>query len=83
LILSTGPADYHIIPVSKITKVEVLPEENNSPKQSSNGAVKPEERKASPKFEPPPKPPGVSAFGYKLFLALNKTYVHLALLRQA
>jgi len=65
LVLSTGPSEYHIIPLAKVTKYEIIPHE--SPKAGSRvqGSKERETRLV--------KPPGVSNLGHKIFLALAKT----------
>lgn len=73
--MSTGPFDYHIIPVSKIVKCEVLPRDESPSKHlGDDAAEKEKERQAKLKEEKLARPPGVSNFGHKLFLALDKTY---------
>jgi hypothetical protein len=74
LVLSTGPFDYHIIPLSKISKCEVLSRDESPPKRPvDEAAEKEKERQAKLKEEKLAKPPGVSNAGHRLFLMLDKT----------
>jgi hypothetical protein len=82
LVLSTGPTDYHIIPVSKVVSCDVLSPAEASSKRQDDGAAEKEkekekERQAKLREEKLAKPPGVSNSGHRLFLALNKTYACL------
>jgi hypothetical protein len=72
--LSTGPFDYHIIPLNKISKYEVLSRDESPPKRPVDEATEKEkERQAKLKEEKLVKPPGVSNTGHRLFLMLGKT----------
>lgn len=74
VVLSTGPFDYHIIPLSKISRCEVLTRDESPPKRTvDEAAEKEKERQAKLKEERLVKPPGVSGIGHKLFLTLDKT----------
>jgi hypothetical protein len=74
LVLSTGPSDYHIIPLSKILKYEVLSRDESPPKRSIGEAVEKEkERQAKLKEERLVKPSDVSSTGHRLFLMLDRT----------
>lgn len=74
LVLSTGPSDYHIIPLSKISRYEVLSRDESPPKRAMDEAAEKEkERQAKLKEERLIKPPGVSSIGHRLFLMLDKT----------
>jgi hypothetical protein len=76
LVLNTGPFDYHIIPVSKIVKCEVLSRDESPSKRTGDDAAEKEkekERQAKLREERLARPSGVSNIGYKLFLALDKT----------
>jgi hypothetical protein len=72
--LSTGLFDYHIIPLSKVSKYELLSRDESPPKRSAEEAAEKEkERQAKLKEERLIKPPGVSNIGHRLFLMLDKT----------
>jgi hypothetical protein len=73
--LSTGPFDYHIIPLQKIISCEIVTQKDPSPERSKDdgGATKEREKQAKLKEERLIKPPGVSSAGYKIFLMLGKT----------
>jgi len=72
--LSTGPVDYHIIPINKISRYEVLSRDESPTKRPLDEAVEKEkERQAKLKEEKLVKPPGVSNAGHRLFLMLDKT----------
>jgi len=82
LVLSTGPTDYHIIPISMITKYEVLSKDGTSSKRSVDDSaarekerdkVREKERQTSSKEGWLIKPSGVSTLGHKLFLMLDRT----------
>jgi len=74
LVLSTGPFDYHIIPLSKISRYEVISRDESPSKRSADEvAEKEKERQAKLKEERLAKPPGVSNVGHRLFLMLDKT----------
>ncbi len=74
LVLSTGPFDYHIIPLPKISRYEVLSRDESPPKRPTDEAgEKEKERQAKAKEERLIKPPGVSSTGHRLFLMLDKT----------
>lgn len=73
LVLSTGLFDYHIIPLSKISRYEVLSRDESPTKRPVDEAAEKEERQAKLKEEKLVKPPGVSNTGHRLFLMLDKT----------
>lgn len=75
LVLSTGPFDYHIIPLSKISRYEVLSREESPTKRPADDTAseKDKEKQAKLKEERLVKPPGVSNVGHRLFLMLDKT----------
>jgi hypothetical protein len=70
--LSTGPYDYHIIPLSKISRYEVLSRDESPTKRPVEEAAE-KERQAKLKEEKLVKPPGVSNTGHRLFMMLDKT----------
>jgi hypothetical protein len=73
--LNTGPTDYHIIPIHKVTKYEILSRDESPSKRAvDEGAEKEKERQAKLREERLAKPPGVSSVGHRLFLTLDKTY---------
>jgi len=78
LVLSTGPAEYHIIPISKITKYEILSKDEISSKRSVDDDATREkdrekDRQAKSKEVRLIKPPGVSTLGQRIFLMLDRT----------
>ena len=74
VVLSTGPFDYHIIPVSKVVKCDVLSRDESPSKWTGDdSAEKEKERQAKLKEERLARPPGVSNSGHRLFLTLDKT----------
>ncbi len=75
MVLETGAQDYHIIPLAKIMKYEVVASKEK--KGSEDSAAKERDgekaRQAKLRDERLAKPPGVTNMGHKLFLALDKT----------
>jgi len=77
LVLSTGPQDYHIIPISKVAKYEVLKDESYAKRAAAEAAAKEKERETEKAMKLKEarlaKPPGVTAVGHTIFLMLDKT----------